>query len=283
MRKSLLFPFFLGCFCLPVFAQNPDWRLKIDPELWGLSQKPDSAVEFLIIMQKQADVSAARQIRKKADKGKFVFETLSAFAEKDQRNVRDLLQNENAPRHSFWIINALWAKGTADLLEKIAQMPEVGRLEQNPIWHLSLPPQDEESVPSLERSALPWGLTKINADDVWNLGFDGEDIVVGGQDTGYEWEHPAIKDRYRGWNGSVADHNYNWHDAIRVLIGGGANSCGLDLAEPCDDNNHGTHTIGTMCGNDGTDNIGVAPAAKWMGCRNDGRGRWHTGHLHRML
>ena len=268
MRKSLILLLLSGCFFLPVFSQNPDWNAKIDPKLWDLAQKPDSAVEFLIIMQKQADVSAAKQLRKKSEKGKYVFETLSAFAEKDQRMVRDLLQNEGVPRKSFWIINGLWAKGSATLLEQIARMPEVGRVALNPIWHLSRPPIMEESVPANDRSVLPWGLTKINADDVWTNGFTGNGIVVGGQDTGYEWEHPDIKGKYRGWNGNAANHNYNWHDAIRVDINGGSNSCGLNLMAPCDDHDHGTHTMGTMVGTENGENIGVAPDATWMGCRN---------------
>lgn len=40
---------------------------------------------------------------------------------------------------------------------------------------------------------------------------------------------------------------------------------------PCDDKGHGTHTMGTMLGFDyasNTNRIGVAPAAKWIGCRN---------------
>ncbi|MFN0036404.1 MAG: S8 family serine peptidase [Saprospiraceae bacterium] len=268
MRTTFVSLLLLGCFAQPTFAQSPDWRNKIDPKLWSLAQKPDP-VEFLVIMQKQADVSPARQLRKKEEKGKYVFETLSAFAEKDQRAVRDLLQNEGAPLHSFWIINGLWAKGSAALLEQIAKMPEVGRLERNPVWHLSRPPEAEENLPVQDRTLDPWGLTKINADDVWNLGHRGAGIVMGGQDTGYEWEHPAIKDKYRGWNGTAPNHNYNWHDAITALINGGANSCGLDLDEPCDDHSHGTHTMGTMLGESGDEGIiGVAPDATWMGCRN---------------
>ena len=101
------------------------------------------------------------------------------------------------------------------------------------------------------------------------MGFSGQGVVVGGQDTGYEWNHPALKNKYRGWNGSTADHNYNWHDAIHNLIGGGTNSCGLNLTAPCDDDNHVTHTMGTMDGGVNDDSIvGVAPAATWMGCRN---------------
>ncbi|MBC7773930.1 MAG: S8 family serine peptidase [Phycisphaerae bacterium] len=269
MRKSLLFLLLLGCFYQSGFAQNPDWRSKIDPKLWDYAQKPDSAVEFFIIMQKKADVSAAKQMRKKEEKGKYVFETLSAFAEKDQRTVRDVLQNKNVPLHSFWIINAIWAKGSRALMEQIAQMPEVGHLRTNPIWHLELPPLVGANTPAQDRS-VEWGIIKINADDVWNKNppIKGSGIVVGGQDTGYEWEHQAIKEKYRGWNGSTADHNYNWHDAIHALINGGNNSCGLDLDEPCDDTDHGTHTMGTMVGSEGNNNIGVAPEAQWIGCRN---------------
>jgi len=269
MRKSLLFLLLLGCFSQSGISQNPDWRSKIDPKLWDYAQKPDSAVEFMIIMQKQADVGAAKHLRKKEEKGRYVFETLSAFAEKDQRSVRDVLRNEQAIHHSFWIINGLWAKGSTALLEQIAKIPEVGRLSLNPIIHLSLPPMDNGNMPAQDR-AVEWGITKINADDVWNLNpsIKGAGVVVGGQDTGYEWEHQAIKEKYRGWNGNASDHNYNWHDAIHALINGGANSCGLDLDEPCDDHDHGTHTMGTMVGGEGGNTIGVAPEATWMGCRN---------------
>ncbi len=45
----------------------------------------------------------------------------------------------------------------------------------------------------------------------------------------------------------MADHNYNWHDAIHT--GGG--SCGHDSTQPCDDYGHGTHTMGTVLGTTG--------------------------------
>jgi len=47
----------------------------------------------------------------------------------------------------------------------------------------------------------------------------------------------------------------------------------LDVNEPCDDGFHGTHTMGTMVGDDGAGNqIGVAPGARWIACRNMERG-----------
>ncbi|HSE11481.1 MAG TPA: S8 family serine peptidase, partial [Rudaea sp.] len=79
-----------------------------------------------------------------------------------------------------------------------------------------------------------------------------------------------LKAHYRGWDGSLADHDYNWHDAIHDSTG---NPCGNDSPAPCDDDSHGTHTAGTFAGNDSAGNAtGVAPGAKWIGCRNMDRG-----------
>jgi subtilisin family serine protease len=104
---------------------------------------------------------------------------------------------------------------------------------------------------------------------VWALGYTGQDVVVGGADTGYRWDHTALKSKYRGWNGTIANHDYDWHDSIHS--GGG--SCGPNSPQPCDDSGHGTHTMGTAVGNDGgTNQVGMAPGAKWIGCRNMNQG-----------
>ena len=47
------------------------------------------------------------------------------------------------------------------------------------------------------------------------------------------------------------------------------NACGSDSPEPCDDQGHGTSVAGVAVGDDGGENqIGVAPGARWIGCRN---------------
>jgi subtilisin family serine protease len=97
--------------------------------------------------------------------------------------------------------------------------------------------------------------------------------VIGDADTGVRWTHTYIKNAYRGWNGSTADHNYNWHDAVHS--GGGV--CGANTTAPCDDSGHGTHTVGTLVGDDGTNKTGVAPGAKWIGLPEHEPGRRHAG------
>ena len=119
-------------------------------------------------------------------------------------------------------------------------------------------------------ASVPYGLTNTGAPDVWALGYEGQGIVVASQDTGVEWDHPALKTHYRGWNESdgTVNHVYNWFDAWDVA--GRPAFCSADAQVPCDDNGHGTHTVGTMLGDDPNDAeiLGMAPKAKWIGCRN---------------
>jgi len=107
----------------------------------------------------------------------------------------------------------------------------------------------------------------VNAPTVLEiLGYRGDGFVVANADTGVAWRHPALIQQYRGYNNNNPDHNYNWWDAIH---NGGNNACGLNSVQPCDDNGHGTHTTGTAAGFDHNGYyIGVAPGAKWIGCRN---------------
>ena len=46
--------------------------------------------------------------------------------------------------------------------------------------------------------------------------------------------------------GGGANHDYNWHDAIHAQVNptGSSNPCGYERADPCDDDSHGTHTMG---------------------------------------
>lgn len=36
-------------------------------------------------------------------------------------------------------------------------------------------------------------IDKIGAPSVWALGYTGQNVVIGGQDTGYDWMHNTLK------------------------------------------------------------------------------------------
>ncbi len=169
----------------------------------------------------------------------------------------------------LWLVNALFLDLTAEQAQQIAARDDVAEVRA------SLPNQSQLPIAQFQAKqalAMPYGITKIRANELWALGVRGAGVVIAGADTGYAWEHPALKHSYRGWNGTVVDHNFSWYDGIRdTALGTAANSTcsGPSSATACDDNSHGTHTMGTMVGDDlANEQIGVAPDARWIGCRN---------------
>ena len=163
----------------------------------------------------------------------------------------------------------IWVRGGLGAVEAMARRSDVAHVYANPTVHLDEPVSQGDSAAPASPSAIEWNITKVNAPSVWAAGYTGQGAVVAGQDTGYQWDHPALKGKYRGWDGTTASHDYNWHDSVHS--GGG--TCGANSLFPCDDHGHGTHTMGTMVGDDGLGNqIGMAPGAKWIGCRNMDQG-----------
>jgi serine protease AprX len=227
----------------------------------------EGTAEFLLELAEQADLSMASHLPDKQSKGRFVFSTLTETALRSQEPLLSWLEQRQVEHRPYWIANMIWISADTATMLSLAQREDVGYLHANPRTRL-----DEPSTgPTLLTANIEpeWNIVQIGADAVWQLGVTGEGVVVGGQDTGYQWDHPALQNQYRGWNGSSADHNFNWHDAIHDSDG----PCGADAQEPCDDWGHGTHTMGTAVGFDGGDNrIGVAPGARWIGCRNMDQG-----------
>ena len=222
--------------------------------------------EFFVVLADQADLSPAASLTTKAEKGRFVYQTLQTKAQTTQGSILQWLRERNIEHQSFYIVNAILVKGTLQVAEALAARPDVARVEGNPHIQNDLPQPGpiEESPPQVPATVEP-GINYTHAPQVWAMGFTGQNIVVAGADTGFRWTHNAIKPHYRGWDGVMADHDYNWHDSIHDSTG---NPCGNDSPLPCDDF-HGTHTIGTAIGDDGAGNqIGMAPGAKCIGCRN---------------
>lgn len=130
----------------------------------------------------------------------------------------------------------------------------------------------------LKDQEVQWNIRKVKAPEVWSKGFKGEGQIYAIADTGMDWKHKNIVKNYYGVKevgpgGQVikVDHNYAWFDGVRSAVGGQDQGgfCSPASREPCDDSGHGTHVTSTAIGKDG---FGVAPAAKWIGCRNMHKG-----------
>ncbi|GII91899.1 S8 family serine peptidase [Sinosporangium siamense] len=217
----------------------------------------DDKAAFWVRMKATADLSAVKSTATKTEKTQQVYRAKSQTAETSQAALRELLKRAGADFTPYWIANVVRVTGGAKLADSIVKLPEVERIE--PVRDIPMPkPRPAEKTAKV--NAVEWNLGNINAPQVWAEAKNrGENIVVANIDTGVEFDHPAVAAQYRGRKGDGrVDHNYNWFNPFRDCTSG----------KPCDDTGHGTHTMGTMVGDDGTGNtIGVAPGAKWIAAR----------------
>jgi len=253
-----------------VWAASADPPANVARQVWEATVGGAEA-EFLVVLADQASLDAVAALPDREARLRYVYDALRRVALRSQAPLRAELDAAGVEYWSFYIVNMLVMRGDRALIARLAARPDVARIVANPHVRQALPEPQPEGARPLASQGVEWNVRKVNADDVWALGYTGAGIVVAGQDTGYEWDHPALINQYRGYHGVTVTHDYNWHDAIHS--GGGI--CGADSPIPCDDypSSHGTHTMGTIVGDDGGVNqIGVAPGARWIGCRNMDQG-----------
>ncbi|WP_420078245.1 S8 family serine peptidase [Streptomyces sp. JL4002] len=245
----------------PVPAPSAAER-KIEPKLRAQLDGSAKAV-FWVYLDSAADLTAASRQPTRAAKAETVLRTKQEHAARSQADVVKALRGAGAEYTSYWIVNALRVVGSEKLAGTLAQRPEVARIDADD--KVDLPKPAEGVREKAVADAVEWNIDRVKAPQVWEqTGVRGEGIVVANIDSGVDHTHPAVNNQYRGKKADgTYDHAYNWFDPAGV--------CGT--AAPCDNNDHGTHTMGTMVGDDGGANkIGVAPGAKWIaakGCESN--------------
>ena len=288
-RFSLILTLALALLFVPalVTASAPDVvppSPHIDPAIQA-DLGAQGRADVLIVLDSAVDLSPAYAMTSKAERGQWVYDTLRANALRAQAPLIRELEQAGIPYRRFWAINAVQTTVDAASLQRLAALPQVHSIVGDGPIPL-LPPHDID-LSAASTDAIPWGIERVQAPWAWAQGITGKGVVIGGQDTGYDWEHPALYRTFRGYDAETeqATFDYNWHDSIHEAIASASPNvtCGFSNPEPCDDHGHGTHTMGTMIGNDldatepgwpaaDANAIGVAPGAEWMACRNMDRG-----------
>jgi subtilisin family serine protease len=231
---------------------------KVEP---ALAERVASGGEatFFVVMHEEANLLPAYGLLNRTARGTFVYQTLNEVAARSQADLRALLDARGVRYQPFWILNAIRVKAGEALMLEIAARPDVKSIHAEKVYQIPVPQpgMQEDRVNGIE-----WGVDRIRAPLVWTtFNVRGENTVVANIDTGVQYNHPALVNQYRGnLGGGNFNHNYNWHDPSKI--------CGNPSLVPCDNNSHGTHTMGTMVGDDGGANqIGVAPRAKWIAAK----------------
>ncbi|MGD1224163.1 S8 family serine peptidase [Streptomyces krungchingensis] len=219
---------------------------------------------FFVVLKAQADLSAARGKLTHEAKARAAFKKLRAQATDSQRSLTAYLDKKKVGHKDFWIADAVHVTGDEKLVDELAKRSDVARIVKEQHYKLDdIETADDKVTTSRTESAAggddtpEWGVADINADEVWNQYDDrGEGIVIASVDSGVQYNHPDLVAQYRGNNGDgTFTHDYNFYDPT--------GQCGTS-GVPCDNNGHGTHTMGTMVGKHG---IGVAPNATWIAAK----------------
>jgi hypothetical protein len=238
-------------------------------------------IEGLLLDQLATDGSADYSMDWDA-RGLFVYNTLRDTAYRTQATAKEILDAKGLKYQTFiagndlyvWGGNQVAVNGLATVNE-LAALPEVNTIRaigtyyidpiivekplDNITWAGDLLANHALTSVGSTINALNWGITDTKANQFWTkFGVQGDNIVVANIDTGVQWDHPALVSQFKcpGQPNNPAC----WSDPSNVCSPAGA----------CDNNGHGTHTMGTMVGDDDSSlayQVGMAPNAKWIACK----------------
>ncbi len=207
-----------------------------------------------VILKDQADLTSVSQIQDPVDRRTAVYSSLVAHAEKSQGDIRAWLENQGVDYTPYYLVNAIELEADPVLLYKLSQRDDVDRVLASPELR---PLRNEIPVTTGTVNSPdpdPWNLSLIGADRVQSeLDIYGDGIIIGQSDSGVDGSHPEIFNQYRGKVEGTDE--YNWLDPW------------FGSKMPVDIGGHGTHTLGSILGQ----NTGVAPQAQWIACVNLGR------------
>ncbi|HSB67606.1 MAG TPA: S8 family serine peptidase [Anaerolineales bacterium] len=241
----------------------------------------EGGVDFIVRFADQADLSAAYSMDWNA-RGEFVYNTLRETADRSQVNAKAILEAAGLKYQSFFAGNDLYVYGgTLTNATALATLPEVYYIHgartyqvdptykttafDNISWAGDFLLNNALTTVGDAPNAVAWGLTDTGATSFWtNFGVRGDGMVVANIDTGVDYTHVALDQSYKcSGNPSSLDC---WYDP-------GALDCSGPNGGPCDTIYqgiyHGTHTMGTMVGDDDpglTNQVGMAPSAQWIAC-----------------
>jgi subtilisin family serine protease len=184
-----------------------------------------------------------------------ITKSLKAHAAQAQGPILEFLSNKNVQAQSLWISNQIYIKNAnLPLLQVLVErFPDIiEEIREEIVFQLEAAVDVNAELPIQKPFAdVEPGLELIQAPLAWSeLGVNGTGIVVATIDSGVRSTHDMLRSNFVG--------DYGWFDTVAGTL------------TPIDEDGHGTHTMGTLAGNnEGTvaNAIGVAPGAKWMTCR----------------
>ncbi|OXA58027.1 bacillopeptidase F [Folsomia candida] len=174
------------------------------------------------------------------DKATTLYNELNRFTSSSQKEILSILTKfKSSGVKGFYITNRISVRGAPlELVQALAHRDDIEEIREAKVVHIEAP------VEVSQERVLEWGVSQINAPEAWERGYTGAGIVSSNIDTGVRYTHVALRDGYRA--------DYGWFDPEG------------NTELPNDQNAHGTHTMGSIVGRNGT---GVASESMWVACK----------------
>ncbi|PKK40542.1 hypothetical protein ABB02_00213 [Clostridiaceae bacterium JG1575] len=238
----------------------------LDPQIAAAFDRGEELVPVIVYMKEFPQLEGSGSLLKNREPEQFnrVIDALKSVTDRSQQPLRQALNREilagkAASVESYFSANALSLKAAKSVVEAIAARPDVSKVIYDRIVPLEKP-RIQKSADKAHHQKDPnveWNVSRVGADLLWKEGITGEGVVVGIIDSGVDGNHPALA---RKWAGHGKE---NWRDYWLDAMDG--------KKFPYDESTvpHGTHCTGSILGSEenGTNQIGVAPGARWIAAK----------------
>jgi len=187
-----------------------------------------------------------------------VVDDLKTFSKGSQKGLISFLEQQKSSDYKIvyqlWITNVVTCYLTESLIEQLSLRNDIDRIDIDEDRQLISEKPEMVAFEPSEKGVdeITYNVTKVNADDVWALGYTGEGVIVSVLDVGVNYNHTDLTDHM--WESDdYPNHGYDFVNNDN---------------DPMDDHGHGTHCAGTVAG-DGTagSQTGMAPDATIMACK----------------
>ena len=215
-------------------------------------------IEINILMADQADATAllreASFCATKQERRAYVVDRLKCQTAASQAELLGLLEEMEQQGmvdeiRPLWIVNAVSCKANRTAIEGLASRGDLMTVYQRKAFQYEF---DEDTAPASRGNGreIAENVLKVNADQVWELGYRGQGVLVAIIDTGANLDHADLQGRFWDGGSDYPNHGYDFYSHDN---------------DPSDTHGHGTHVAGTVVGTgaSGT-HTGVAPDAQIM-------------------
>lgn len=263
MKKTVFGIFLAMILTLSTFSVSADQvdnnKISLD-----IDRNAKGYLDVLVYLNEDIHLSGNMAIRESEPENigtDYVNELKKAANSNQERCIKLLKENLETGKVKeftpFFITNAIHVKAHIDIVNELSKLPEVSKIYKNVNVEMELSTISSLSTPY---DVTGWNHQEMNIDRVKNeLGIDGTGITIGFIDSGVDWTHPAIKNKWRGYN--IETGEVNAEDSWLDLVG--------DSKLPTDEYSHGTAIVSIAVAGSGENPplMGVAPGAKWIAAR----------------